>query len=110
MSLDNATGSAFIPPADFSSDGARGTCRRRLSPATLPLRVLARLGQHRSNDPEFDRLDGRRARLVLVAEDDVVFVFARGKALQRKAITQVNRSQRIAALGFVIEEARFFRF
>jgi len=72
MSLDNATDSAFIPPADFSSDGAQGTCRRWLSPSNPLLRFLARLGQHRGNDPEFERLDGGRAGLVFVPEDDLV--------------------------------------
>src|SRR5271157_4895666 len=103
MSLDNATDSAFIPPADFFSDGAKGTCRRWLSPSNPLLRFLARLGQRRGNDPEFERLDGGRAGLVFVPEDDVVF--ARGQALERKAITQVDRTQRIGALGLVIQEA-----
>src|SRR5271157_6398436 len=90
---------------DSSSDGVQGTCRRWLSPANPLLRVLARLGQHRGNDPELERLDGGRAGLVFVPENDVVFVFARGQALERKAITQVDRTQRIGALGLVIQEA-----
>src|SRR5271157_3511482 len=90
---------------DSSSDGVQGTCRRWLSPANPLLRVLARLGQHRGNDPELERLDCGRAGFIFVAENDVVFVFAGGKAFERKAIAQVDRTQRIAALWLVIKEA-----
>ncbi len=55
---------------------ARLPTTNRLRPATFRVRVLARLGQHWSHDPEFERLDRGRTGLVFIAKDDVVFVVA----------------------------------